>query len=80
MSPAVLCVTIAKTLVRECLVTQSCWSLCDFMDCSPPGSPIHGDSPGKNTGVGCHVLLQEIFPTQGSNSGLSRITGGFFTV
>ena len=28
------------------------------------------DSPGKNTGVGCHFLLQEIFPTQGSNLGL----------
>ena len=25
------------------------------------------DSPGKNTGVGCHALFQEIFPTQGSN-------------
>ena len=29
-----------------------------------------GDSPGKNTGVGCHFLLQGIFPTQGSNPGL----------
>ena len=28
------------------------------------------DSPGKNTGVGCHFLLQGIFPTQGSNAGL----------
>ena len=28
------------------------------------------DSPGKNTGVGCHSFLQEIFPTQGSNLGL----------
>ena len=28
------------------------------------------DSPGKNTGVGLHFLLQGIFPTQGSNSGL----------
>ena len=28
------------------------------------------DSPGKNTGVGCHSLLQGIFPTQGSNPGL----------
>ena len=28
------------------------------------------DSPGKNTGVGCHFLLQQIFPTQGSNPGL----------
>ena len=27
------------------------------MDCSPTGSFVHGDSPGKNTGVGCHVLL-----------------------
>ena len=28
------------------------------MDCSLPGSSVHGDSPGKNTGVGCHPLLQ----------------------
>ena len=34
------------------------------MGCSPPGSSVHGDSPGKNTGVGCHLLLQGIFPTQ----------------
>ena len=40
------------------------------MDYSPPGSSVHGDSPGKNTGVGCHALLQRIFPTQGSNPGL----------
>ena len=40
------------------------------MSCSPPGSSVHGDSPGKNTGVGCHALLQGIFPTQGSNPGL----------
>ena len=43
-----------------CLVTQSCPTLCDPMNCSPPGSSVHGDSQGKNTGVG-------IFPTQGSN-------------
>ena len=53
-----------------CLVSQWCPTLCDFMDCSPPGSSVHRDSPGKNTGVGCHALLQEIFPTQGSNWGL----------
>ena len=40
------------------------------MDCSPPGSSVHGDSSGKNTEVGCHALLQEIFPTQGSNPDL----------
>ena len=39
-------------------------------DCSPPGSSVHGDLPGRNTGVGCHVLLQGIFPTQGLNPGL----------
>ena len=53
-----------------CLVAQSCLTLCDPMNCSPPGSSVHGDSPGKNTGVGCHALLQGIFPTQGSNPGL----------
>ena len=41
-----------------CLVGQSCLTLCDPMDGSPPGTSVHGDSPGKNTGVGCHFLLQ----------------------
>ena len=36
------------------------------MDCSPPGSSVHGIFPVKNIGVGCHFLLQGIFPTQGS--------------
>ena len=36
-----------------CSVAQLCLTLCDPMDCSPPGSSVHGDSPGKNTGVGC---------------------------
>ena len=40
------------------------------MDCGPQASSVHGDSPGKNTGVGCHVLLQGIFPTQELNRGL----------
>ena len=35
--------------------------------CSPPGFSAHEYFPGKNTGVGCHFLLQGIFPTQGSN-------------
>ena len=83
-----------------CMLSQSCQTLCDPLDCSPPGSSVHGifqarvlewsaitfswpaqslqsrptlcdphrrqatslprpwDSPGKNTGVGCHFLLQ----------------------
>ena len=56
--------------VCVCLVAQSCPTLCDPMDCSLPDSSVHGDSPGKNTGVGFHALLQGIFPTQGLNPGL----------
>ena len=36
-----------------CSVTQSCLTLCDPLDCSLPGSSVHGIFPGKNTGVGC---------------------------
>ena len=55
-----------------CLATQLCSILCDPMDCSLPGFSVHGDSPGKNTGMDCHALLQGIFPTQESNPGLSN--------
>ena len=54
----------------KALVTQLYLTLCDPTDSSPPGSSVHGDSPGKHTGLGCHGLLQEIFPTQGLNPGL----------
>ena len=37
---------------------QSCPTLCDPIDGSPPGSPVPGILQGKNTGVGCHFLLQ----------------------
>ena len=47
-----------------------CLTLCDPMDCGPPDSSVHGDSPGKDSGVGCHALLQGIFPTQGANLSL----------
>ena len=51
-------------------VGQSCLTLCDPTDCSPSGPLCQWASSGKNTGVGCHALLQGIFPTQGSNSGV----------
>ena len=54
------CVLSAKSL-------QLCLTLCNSMDCSLPGSLCPWNSPGKNTGVGCHSLLQGIFPTQGLN-------------
>ena len=56
------------------LAAQSCPILCDPTDCSPstpqPWLLSLWDSPSKNTGVGCHFLLQRIFLTQGSNPGL----------
>ena len=45
---------------------QSCPTLCDSMDCSPPGLCLWV-FPGKNPGVDCHFLLQGIFLTQGLN-------------
>ena len=44
--------------------------LCEPMDCSPLRLLCPWDSPGKDTGVGCHFLLQGIFPTQEPNLGL----------
>ena len=55
---------------------ESCLTPCDPMDCSLPGSSVHGDSPGKNTGVGCHALLQGIFPTKGLMPGLLHLQAG----
>ena len=62
-----------------CLVTQSCQILCDPMDCSPPGSSVCGDSPGKNTGVGFHALLQGISQPR-DRTHVSHIAGRFSTV
>ena len=55
-----------------CLVSQSHLTLFNPMDCTPSSFSVHRDSPGKNTGMGCHALLQGIFPTQGRNPGLSH--------
>ena len=74
-----------------CLVSQLYPILCDPMDCSPPGSSVHGDSPGKNTGVGCHARLnlsttkrQKVkyyvysLPKIATQTGSSSIPLGFF--
>ena len=53
-----------------CSVAQSYPTLCDYMDCSLPGSSVHGIFSGKNTGEGYHFLLQTIFPTQESKQHL----------
>ena len=61
------------------LVTQLCPTLCDPMGCSPPGSSVHGGSPGKNTGVGCHALIQGSSQPRDRNQ-ISHTAGGFFTI
>ena len=48
-------------IILNMLVTQLCPTLCDPLDCSPPGFSAHGFSR-QETGVGSHSLLQEIFP------------------
>ena len=52
------------------LVTKSCLTLCNPVACDPTRLLCHGVFSGKSTRVGCHFLLQGIFPTQGSNFGL----------
>ena len=52
--------------VERAVCAHSHPTLCDPMNYRPAGSPSPWDFPGKNTGVGCHFLLQGIFPTQGS--------------
>ena len=66
--PAFICLKVCM-LVKS---PQSCPTLCDPMDYSPPGFSVH-DSPGKNTGVGCHALFQGIFLTWRSNPCLLRL-------
>ena len=60
---------------------QSCLTLCDPMNCSPPGSLSMGFS-SKSPAVRCHAFLQGIFLTQGSNPRLlmsPALAGEFFT-
>ena len=64
--------TIPKPVYCTCLVVQLYLTLSDPMDCSPPGSSVHEDSPGKNTGVGSSPPRD---PTK-----VSHIAGRFFTV
>ena len=49
------------------LVTKSCPTLLRLLGLSSTRPLCPWNFPGKNTGVGCHFLLQEIFPTQGLN-------------
>ena len=56
---------------------QSCLPLCNPMDWSPPGSSVHGDSLGKNTGVGCPP--PGVLPNPGIEIRSPAWVGRFFT-
>ena len=59
------CIEVEVVCVQ---ISQLCLTLCNLMDCTLPGSSVHGIL--QNTGVGSLSLLQGIFPNQGSNPGL----------
>ena len=52
---------LEKKIVKV-LVAQSCLTLWDPMGCSPPGSSVLENSPGKNTGVCCHAVAWRDLP------------------
>ena len=77
-----LCILISY-VVAAAKSLQSCLTFCDHMDCSLPGFFGHEDSPGKNTGVSCHALIQGIFPTSLCHvgnmvTGVERVVFDFF--
>ena len=64
-------VCFCHVVCSQAVLSNSVMSNSATLQESSLSSPsVHGDSPGKNTGVGCHFLLQGIFRTQGSNPGL----------
>ena len=66
--------TQTRASVHACVLScLSCVQLYAYAWTVAHQAPLSGDSPGKDTGVGCHTLLQGIFPTQGSNPLLSRL-------
>ena len=52
---------------------------CDPMDYNPSGSSVHGISPHKNIGVGCHFLLQGNLPDPEIKPASPALAGKFFT-
>ena len=68
---ACMCVCVCVCACVCVLVIQLCLSLCNFMDCSLPGSSVHEILQTRRL-QHCHDLLQGIFPTQGSNPRLQH--------
>ena len=73
---------ISSNMGYHAYAVMSCPTLCNLMDCNPPGSSVHGIISGKNTGVGCHFPPLGNLLTQGLNPcllGVSCFAGEFFT-
>ena len=66
---------VGHVLLFHCMRAQSCPTVCNPLHCTLPGS-YPWDFSSKNTGVGCHFLLQGIFPTQRSNPHLLSVLHG----
>ena len=63
-------------ILRVCLLYVT---VCDAMYCSPPGSSVHADSPGKNTEV-CYMPSTRESAQPRDRTLVSRIAGAFFTI
>ena len=76
-------ITMIKSSIQFSSVAQLYLTLCDPTDCSPPGSSVHEDSLGKNTGVGFHALLQGSLLDPGFEPEFlasPALAGGFFSL
>ena len=62
-----------------CVVAQSCPTLCDPMDCSPPGSFVHGETPGKNLEWVAMPFSQQSSQPR-DRTQVFCIAGGFFSI
>ena len=72
-----MCSTDRKGNIRH---AQSCPTLCDPVDCSPPGSSVPGDSPDKNLQEWVAMPSSEGSSQPRDITQVSHIAGGFFTV
>ena len=70
----VICMVCSLKVSRKVSVTQLCLTLCDSMNCSPSGSSDSWNSPGKNTGMGCHFLYQGLCQISTFQTGLFCIS------
>ena len=57
MCQVMLYLFVLGSLYIHAKLLQSCLTLCNPKNDSPPGSSVHGDSPHKDTGVGCQAFL-----------------------